>query len=145
MTEVTDILDVGPADIETLVVHWLMNFTLRTTTNDIIICRTANTRRAGDPLPFLLIQEIPADEDLEESSADPIVQVDILCDKVAGQDQARDIKDAVHRRMLLLGRNLEVDGTIDWMKIAERPNRKNYENDKIIRYTARYQFGQTYD
>lgn len=145
MTEVTDILDVGPADIETLVVHWLMNFTLRTTTNDIIVCRTANTRRAGDPLPFLLIQEIPADEDLEESSADPIVQVDILCDKVAGQDQARDIKDAVHRRMLLLGRNLEVDGTIDWMKIAERPNRKNYENDKIIRYTARYQFGQTYD
>lgn len=145
MTEVTDILDVGPADIETLVVHWLMNFTLRTTTNGIIVCRTANTRRAGDPLPFLLIQEIPADEDLEESSADPIVQVDILCDKVAGQDQARDIKDAVHRRMLLLGRNLEVDGTIDWMKIAERPNRKNYENDKIIRYTARYQFGQTYD
>ena len=47
--------------------------------------------------------------------------------------------------MLLLGRTLEVDGTLDWMKVFERPNRKAYENDKIIRYTARYQFGQTYD
>jgi hypothetical protein len=131
-----DILDVGPADVETLVVHWLMSWGQY---------RAANTRRAGDPLPFLLITMIPGPENLGESTADPIVQIDILCDKELGEDAARDIKDAVHRRMLLLGRNLEVDGTVDWMKVFESPNRKAYENDKIIRYTARYQFGQTYD
>lgn len=143
--QVTEILDMGPADIETLVVHWLANFTARISSGDVVVCRAANTRRPGDPLPFLLIQELPTDENLGESTADPLVQVDILCDKLLGEDAARDIKDAVHRRMLLLGRNLEVDGTVDSMSVFERPNRKSYENDKIIRYTARYQFGQTYD
>ena len=47
--------------------------------------------------------------------------------------------------MLLLGRYLEADATVDWMKVFESPRRFPYENDKIIRYTARYQFGQTYD
>ena len=130
----TELLDVGPADVETLVTHWLMG-----------LYRTANTRRPDDPLPFVLVQGIPGPENLEESTADPIIQVDILCDKVLGEDAARDIKDVVHRRMLLLGRTLEVDGTVDWMKVFESPHRKAYENDKIIRYTARYQFGQTYD
>lgn len=136
MTDLSDILDVGPADMETLVVHWLMVWDRY---------RTANTRRAGDPLPFLLIQQVAGTESLEESTADPVIQVDILCDKELGEDVARDVKDDVHRRMLLLGRNLEVDGTVDWMKVFESPRRWPYENDKIIRYSARYQFGQTYD
>ena len=51
-----EILDVGPADMETLVVHWLMS-----------LYRTANMRRPGDPLPFLLIQEVASTENLDES------------------------------------------------------------------------------
>lgn len=130
----TEILDDGPADSETLVVRWLVQ-----------LYRTANTRRPGDPLPFVLVQQVAGKENLEESTADPVVQLDILSDKVDGEDAARDVKNRVHRRMLLLGRYLETAGTVDWMKVFESPRRSPYENDKIIRYTARYQFGQTYD
>lgn len=47
--------------------------------------------------------------------------------------------------MLLLGRTLEMPGTLDWMKVFESPRPEPYENDKVIRYVARYQFGQTYE
>jgi len=130
----TEILDVGPGDTETLVVGWLAQ-----------VYRCANMRRAGDPLPFLLVQQIAGKENLEESTSDSVVQVDTLCEKNLGEDAARDKKDEVHRRMLLLGRYLETNGTVDFMKIFESPRREPYGNDQIIRYAARYQFGQTYD
>ena len=129
-----EILDAAPADIETLVVGWLMP-----------MYRTSVSRRAGDPYPFLLIRQVASKENLEESSADSMVQVDILCEQTLGEDVARDVKDRVHARMLQLGRYLEVDGTIDWMKVHESPRRMEHENEQIIRYVARYQFGQTYD
>lgn len=130
----TEILDSAPADIETFVVGWLRS-----------MYRTATARRSDDPYPFLLIQHVAGKEILDESSSDPLVQVDIMCDRSLGEDAARDVKDRVHARMLQLGRYLEVDGTIDWMKVFESPRRMQHENDQIIRYTARYQFGQTYD
>ncbi len=130
----TEIADFGPFDAETLVVGWLGD-----------LYRTANVRRPGDPLPFCLIQMIKGIESIDESTADHLVQVDILCDKVDGEVAARDVKDDVHRRMLLLGRNLEIDATLDWMKVFESPRRLEFGSDTIIRYTARYQFGQTYD
>lgn len=131
----TEILDVGPADAETLAVQWLIE-----------LYRTANVRRAGDPLPFVLVQKIPGGkESIEESTSDELIQLDILCEKQAGEDASRNIKDRVHRRMLLLGRHLEIEGSFDWMKVHESPFRFPYENDQIIRYTARYRFGQTYD
>jgi hypothetical protein len=130
----TEIADFGPLDVETLTVRWLAQ-----------LYRTANTRRPGDPLPFLLIQQGPSKENVEESTADQVVQVDVLCDKALGEDAARDVKDRMHRRMLLLIRHLEVEGTIDSVGVFESPRRFPYENDKIIKYTARYQFGQTYD
>lgn len=133
MTEIL-ILDTAPADIETLVVGWLMP-----------MYRTSVSRRAGDPYPFLLIRQVASKENLEESSADSMVQVDILCEQNLGEDAARDVKDRVHARMLQLGRYLEVDGTIDWMKVHESPRRMEHGNEQIIRYVARYQFGQTYD
>ena len=129
-----DILDTAPADIETFVVGWLMP-----------MYRTSISRRSGDPYPFLLVQQLGSKEDLDESTADPLVQVDILCEQSLGEDAARDVKDRVHARMLQLGRYLETDGTIDWMKVFESPRRLRHENEQIIRYVARYQFGQTYD
>jgi hypothetical protein len=129
-----EILDTAPADIETLVVGWLMP-----------MYRTSVSRRAGDPYPSLLVQQLASKENLDESSADSVVQVDIMCEKSLGEDAARDVKDRVHARMLQLGRYLEVDGTIDWMNVFESPRRMRHENEQIIRYVARYQFGQTYD
>lgn len=129
-----EILDTAPADIETLVVGWLMP-----------LYRTSISRRAGDPYPFLIVQQITSGENLDESTADTLVQLDIMCEKSLGEDAARDIKDRVHARMLQLGRHLEVDGTIDWMNVRESPRRLRHENEQIIRYVARYQFGQTYD
>lgn len=129
-----EILDTAPADIETFVVGWLMP-----------MYRTSVSRRAGDPYPFLLVQQVAGVEVLEESSANPLVQIDIMCEKNLGEDAARDVKDRVHARMLQLGRYLEVDGTIDWMEVRESPRRMQHGNDQIIRYVARYQFGQTYD
>ncbi len=130
----TEILDTAPADIETFVVGWLMP-----------MYRTAVSRRAGDPYPFLIVQQLASKEVVEESTADPMVQIDIMCERNLGEDAARDVKDRVHARMLQLGRYLEVDGTIDWMKVHESPRRMQHENEQIIRYVARYQFGQTYD
>lgn len=131
----TEILDEDTTDVEALVVNWLGT-----------LYRAANTRRAGDPLPFLLVQKIPGTiEHIDESTVDELVQVDILCDKEDGEDDAMGVKNRVHRRMLLLGRRLETEGTVDWMSVKESPFRFPYENDKVIRYTARYRFGQTYD
>lgn len=131
----TEIANFGPEDTETLAVQWLME-----------LYRSANTRRAGDPLPFVLVQMIPGSrENIEESTAEQLIQVDVLCDKAVGEDESRNVKNRVHRRMLLLGRHLETEGTVDYMSVFESPHRWPYENDKIIRYTARYLFGQTYD
>lgn len=80
-----EILDTAPADIETFVVGWLMP-----------MYRTSISRRAGDPYPFLLIQQLASKENLEESSADSVVQVDIMCEESLGEDAARDVKDRVH-------------------------------------------------
>lgn len=129
-----ELLGVGPADMETTVVAWLQP-----------LRRTANTRKTGDPLPMTVVQQVAGTENLEESSADQVIQVDTLCDKSLGEDAARDEKIKTHQRMLLLGRYLEAQGTIDWMRVFESQRRVSYENDQVIRYVGRYQFGQTYD
>lgn len=130
----TEVLDVGPFDAETLTVQWMLQQ-----------YPTANTRRPGDPLPFIIVEQVAGKESVDESTSDPVVQLMILCDKKNGEDAARDIKDRAHRRMLLLGRSLEADATIDWMRVFESPRRMKYQSDNVIAYVARYQFGLTYD
>lgn len=134
MAVTAELLPDGPADMETIVVGWLMP-----------LRRTANVREINDPLSMCVVQQVAGTEDLEESTADVVIQVDTLCDKNLGEDAARDEKIKTHQRMLQLGRYLETQGTIDWMKVFESPRRESYGNDQVIRYVARYQFGQTYD
>lgn len=134
MAVTAEMLPVGPADMETIVVAWLMP-----------LLRTANTRKIGDPLPMCVVQQVAGKENLEESTANQVIQVDTLCDKNLGEDAARDEKIKTHQRMLQLGRYLETQGTIDWMNVFESPRREQYGNDQVIRYVARYEFGQTYD
>lgn len=129
-----EVLPVGPADMETIVVAWLMP-----------LRRTAVVRDLNDPLPMCVVRQVSGKEDLDESTADTLIQVDTLCDKNLGEDVARDEKIKTHQRMLQLGRYLETQGTIDWMRVFESQRRESYGNDQIIRYVGRYQFGQTYD
>jgi hypothetical protein len=129
-----ELLPYGPADIETIVVAWLTP-----------LRRTAVVRDLDDPLPMCVVQKLSSKEDLEESTSDSVIQVDTLCDKNLGEDAARDEKIKTHQRMLQLGRYLETQGTIDWMTVFESQRREPYGNDQIIRYCARYQFGQTYE
>lgn len=134
MAVTAEILPVGPADLETIVVQWLTP-----------LRRTAITRDLNDPLPMCVVQQVGGNEDLEESTATLVIQVDTLCDKNLGEDVARNEKIKTHQRMLQLGRYLETQGTIDWMAVSESQRRIPYGNDQIIRYCGRYQFGQTYD
>ena len=129
-----ELLPQGPGDIETIVVQWLAP-----------LRRTAVSRDLNDPLPMCVVQQVAGNEDLEESTADQVVQVDTLCDKNLGEDNARDEKIKTHQRMLQLGRYLEAQGTIDYMRVFESQRRESYGNDQVIRYVGRYQFGQTYD
>ena len=129
-----EILPVGPADLETIVVQWLTP-----------LRRTAITRDLNDPLPMCVVQQIGGKENLEESTATLVIQVDTLCDKNLGEDVARNEKIKTHQRMLQLGRYLETQGTIDYMTVFESQRREPYGNDQVIRYCGRYEFGQTYD
>ena len=128
----TELLDEGPADIETIVVQWLQP-----------LRRTTNTRRAGDPLPMTVVETISGTESIEESSADPVVSVHTLCRKSLGEDNARDEMLKTHKRMLLLARYLD-QFDIDYLRVFQYQRREPYGDDQIIRYVGRYQFGQSY-
>ena len=81
-----------------------------------------------------VVRQVGGKENLEESTADVVIQVDTLCDKNLGEDVARDEKIKTHQRMLQLGRYLETQGTIDYMTVVESQRREPYGNDQIIRY-----------
>ena len=128
----TEILDEGPDDIETVVVQWLSP-----------LRRTANIRRAGDPLPMTVVETVAGTESVEESTADPVVSVHTLVRKSLGEDNARDEMLKTHKRMLLLARHLE-QFNIDYLRVFQYQRREPYGDDQIIRYVGRYQFGQSY-
>lgn len=128
----TEVLDEGPDDIETVVVQWLSP-----------LRRTANTRRSGDPLPMTVVVTVAGTESVEESTADPVVSVHTLVRKSLGEDNARDEMLKTHKRMLLLARNLE-QFNIDYLKVFQYQRREPYGDDQIIQYVGRYQFGQSY-
>lgn len=136
----TELLDEGPDDVETVVISWLSP-----------LRRTANTRRSGDPLPFTLVTHIAGEESVEESNADMVVSVHTLCDKSLGWVNARNEADDTHRRMLLLARYLEdvelADeryATIDYVDVFESPRWILYGDDQILRKVGSYRIGLSY-
>lgn len=129
---VAELLNEGPADIESIVVDWLQP-----------LRRTTNTRRAGDPLPMTVVECTAGTEIVEESFAEPVVSVHTLCRKSLGEDNARDEMLKTHKRMLLLARYLE-DYDLEYVKVFAYQRRIPYGDDQIIRYVGRYQFGQPY-
>jgi hypothetical protein len=104
----------------------------------------------GDGTPFTLITYLSGAEDLEVGFADPIVQVDTLCDKSLGYINARNEKITTHQRMLELGRHLpNIVGnghvfSLDYVKVIEGQQRLPFGMTTVIRYAGRYQFGVQY-
>jgi hypothetical protein len=139
-----ELLDEDVDDAETVFVSWLTP--LYSTPEHV-----ANTRRAGDPLPFVLINHLDSNENVEESTSDALVSAHILTHKSAGEVASRDEANRVHRRILLLARYLEdVDlaggrkATIDYVNVARRPKREAYGDDLILRRLGRYELGLSY-
>lgn len=139
-----ELLDEDVDDAETVFVSWLTP--LYDTPSHV-----ANTRRSGDPLPFVLVNHLDSNESVEESTSDALVSVHILTHKSAGEVASRDEADRVHRRILLLARYLEdVDlaggrtATIDFVSVFKRPRREPYGDDQILRRLGRYTIGLSY-
>ena len=135
-----ELLDEGPDNPEKCFIAWLSP-----------LRRTANTRRADDPLPFTLVTHLGGPESVQLSNADALISVHTLCDKSLGEDNAADESDMTHRRLLLQARYLEdvdlADGriaTIDYLDVLQEPSRQPYGDDQIIRYVGRYVLGLSY-
>lgn len=136
-----ELLDEDVDDAETVFISWLTP--LYDTTNHV-----ANTRRSGDPLPFVLVNHLDSNESVENFTSDALVSVHVLTHKSAGDVASRDEASRVHRRILLLARHLEdVDlaggrkATIDFVTVAKRPTREPYGDDQILRRLGRYNLG----
>lgn len=132
-----DLLPEDAPDAEELVVCWLAD-----------LLRAAVVRRTGDPLPFCQVSRVAGADDSSTGVDDPVVQLDIFADGVAA---AATTAKEVHRRMTLLGRTA-ADVTLtsgakancDYVDCTLKPFRMAYEDDQIVRYTARYTLGLSY-
>jgi hypothetical protein len=138
-----ELLDEAVDDAETVVVSWLKPL--------LADGNVANTRRAGAPLPYILVHHLDSNESEQESSADALVSVHVLTHKAAGEIASRDEADRMHRRMLLLARWLEdVDlgagrkATIDFVNVSKSPKKEEYGDDQILRRKGLYSIGLSY-
>lgn len=134
------LLPVGPDDIEEALAVWLAP-----------LRRASIVWETGDATPFTLITLLTGTEDLEVGFGDPIVQVDTLCNKALGYDNARNEKTRTHQRMLELGRHLPsivLNGWVfgaDYVKVIEAQQRLPFGMTTVIRYVGRYQIGIQYN
>lgn len=135
-----EILDEDVDDDEAVAISWLKG--LLPTGN------VANTRRSGAPLPFYLVNHLSSNDSVEESYSDTLLSVHVLTHKSAGDLENRNEANRMHQRMLLLARYLEDvelpggrTATICFVDVAERPARRDYGDENILRRTARYNFG----
>lgn len=139
----TEVLDEAAEDSETVLVSWLKPL--------YADGHVANFRNAGDPLPFVLVNQLEVNECVEESYTDALVSVHILVHKSAGQVALRDEADKVHRRILLLARYLEdVDlsggrqASLESVSVFKAPSRQDYGDELILRKVGRYKLGLSY-
>lgn len=147
-----EILDYGPQDAVTIGVSWLTPLLTRPLFAGGAV---ANTRRAGDPLPFIWVNYMDGNENVDESTSDEVLSIHTLFPKGNGDAAAirnfRDGADEVHRRMLLLAVYLEdvaLPGgrvaDIESVKVFTRPRTEEYGDEQILHKVARYQLGLSY-
>jgi hypothetical protein len=135
-----ELLDQAADDVEEVIIAWLQP-----------LRRASNTRRAGDELPFTLVNHITGTESVDLSWTDELVSIHTLCDKNLGTNAAKVEGQRTHRRMTLQARYLEdvvlSDGriaSIDWVKVSETPRFAPYADDQILQIISRYQVGLSY-
>lgn len=133
------LLPSGPDDVEKALVSWFAP-----------IRRSSIVWETGDGTPFTLITLLSGAEDIEVGFGSPIVQIDTLCDKALGYDNAWNEKTITHQRMLELGKFLDpipCDGytfSTDYVKVVEMQQRLPFGMPTIIRYVGRYELGVQY-
>lgn len=134
-----ELLAYAPEDIETAIVAWLTP-----------LRRSGWERKAGDPLPFTLVNHITGTESASEGYADPVVSVHTFCDKTLGAPAARDECDKTHRRMLLLMTKPQITVgnrlvAVQYVEVVpgEQP-RWEFYSDNILRKVGRYRIGLPY-
>ena len=138
-----DLLDHETPDEEDFVVSWLQS-----------VMRSATERKADDDLPFAQVQYVAGSEDEDAGTSDGVIQVDFYdCarDGLTAEQAAKDTARLGHRSMLFLARNVpEVvlsngcTACADYVTTTMRPVRMPYANDRVVRYTARYELGLSY-
>lgn len=112
--------------------------------------RSSAVWETDDALPFTLIQMIGGTEDPEVGFADPLVQVETLCDKSLGYINAKQEKQKTHQAMVYLARyqpRLVLNGRtfgVDYVQVTEMPNKKPFGVTTVIRYVGRYKIGLQY-
>lgn len=138
-----ELLDRDAPDEEDMVICWLQP-----------LVRSATERGTKDPLPFCTVTRISGADDPDTGVDDPVVQVDVYAtgaSRGAATVAAKTVAKQVHRRMMLLARQL---GTVtlsdhsvaaaDYVETVLKPFRMDFDADLIVRYTARYRLGLHY-
>jgi hypothetical protein len=124
----------APEDIETALVAWMTP-----------LRRSGFERKAGDPLPFTLINHVTGTESVQMGIADPVVSVHTFCDKTLGAVAARDECGKTHRRMLLLNTKPQITVgsrvvAVQYIEVVEPPVWEYY-SDTVLRKCGRYRIG----
>lgn len=138
-----DLLDEDTPDAEDFCCSWLAP-----------LLRTATERRTDDELPFCVVTRIAGADDAHTGTDTAVVQLDVYDGArdgmVAAQAAALTARD-VHRRMTLLARELTTvtlsTGALanaDYVDTVIKPFRMDYANERVRRYTARYELGLSY-
>lgn len=138
-----DLLDHETPDEEDFVVSWLQ-----------AVMRSATERKSDDELPFAQVQYLTGTDDECYGTSDGVVQVDFYdCarDGLTAAQAAKDTARLGHRSMMFLARNIPdvllSNGTIahaDYVNTTMKPVRTPYANERVVRYTARYELGLSY-
>jgi hypothetical protein len=135
-----ELFDSQSVDAEQVIVAWLQP-----------LRPTAIARVTGDPLPFCLITQVAGHEDPLYGTADVTVQVDTLCDRMLGYENARAEMRATSARMNeLVVHNDTVtmfDGTligVDYCTCIESARFMLYEDESLLRTMSRYDIGLYY-
>ncbi|APE16172.1 hypothetical protein BOH72_14055 [Mycobacterium sp. WY10] len=139
-----------PDDVEEVLVSHLGK--ISSSTRSCTAYRTAVTRRANDPLPFVLVRHVDGREDPTAGTADHLVSLRVLCDKALGEDAAADTASGVHRLMLALAIDLpdvylakrDRNASIDYLTCTQSPKWVDYPNDQILCKQSMFQVGLAY-
>lgn len=132
--------DQDTEDGEELLIAWLSP-----------LLRTGAERKAGDVLPYCLVNQVGGTENIEEGTAAPLLSVHVFTARPLGRNNMKLQARAVHARMIRLGQHCDfitlTDGRqvgVDYVEVAEKMIDVDYQNDQILRKVGRYEIGLTY-